>query len=131
MKNVKIVLSACFILSIFSCKKKEENTCIGGAGGTVTIVAYPKHHGKPVRPSKIYIRYNSKDAPASTSNYDFTKNADTTEDHIEIENLKCGDYYIYAEGYDTSIKANVKGAIPYTIKEDATGEIQVNVPVTE
>lgn len=119
------------IALIPSCKKKEDSKCSAGSGGNVTIVAYPQHHGKDVRPYKAYVKYGTKDAPSNLSSYDFTKDADTTENHIELTGLKCGDYYIYLTGYDTSVKAGVKGGIPYSLPENATGETSVYIPITE
>lgn len=116
--------------SIVSCKKTEDPKCPAGSGGDVTIVAYPQHHGKAVRPYKVFVKYAAQDAPAMGA-YDLTKDADTTEDHIEIPGMKCGDYYIYMTGYDTAIKQLVTGGIPYTMQESASGEVSVLVPVTE
>lgn len=126
------MLVLCTILIVSSsCKKEPEKvTCIGGSGGSVTIVAYPKHHGKAVRPYTASVKFNTKESPG-TANYDMTKTADTTEDHIELTGLKCGDYYIYVTGYDTSIKEKVKGGIPYTLSESASGEVAVDIPITE
>lgn len=125
------------VFIIYSCKKdKEAETetpkCVAGTGGQVTIVAFPKHHGKSVRPYSIYVKFNSKELPGiSPASFDLTITADTTEDHIEVKNLKCGDYYIYMNGYDTSAKESVKGGIPYSIIESATGELAIDIPVTE
>lgn len=128
MKYVPLVFT---ITAVFvACKKKDK--CEAGAGGSVTIVAYPKHHGVSVRPYSAHIKYNTKDFPGvGPSSYDKTIDADTTENHIEIEDLKCGDYYIYMTGYDTAGAEMVKGGIPYTLSEDASGEVNVDVPVTE
>lgn len=113
-----------------SCKKDDK--CDAGTGGNVTIVAFPKHHGKEVRPYSAWVKFNTNDSPGnSASNYDLIIDADTTENHIEIENLKCGDYYIFMTGYDTSTVAIVVGGTPYTVAESASGEINLDVAVTE
>lgn len=112
--------------------KKDDGTCeYAGTGGIVRIVAYPKHHGKDTRPYHAYVKFNTQDFPgASPSNYDLDILADTTENHIEIENLKPGKYYFYMTAYDTSITATVLGGIPYILTQ-TSGEIDLTVPVTE
>lgn len=150
--NKIIILSIAALavtITFTSCKKKkgctdpisinydadaEENdgSCAyAGTGGNVTIVAYPKHHGANTRPYHAYVKFNTQDFPgASPSNYDLDILADTTENHIEIENLKPGKYYIYMTAYDTSIANTVIGGIPYIFTQTA-GEIDLTVPVTE
>jgi hypothetical protein len=48
-----------------------------------------------------------------------------------VQGLKCGDYFLFMTGFDTSIAERVKGGIPYTIQEGASGIKNVVVPVTE
>lgn len=80
----------------------------------------------------MHVKFNTQNSPGiNPTDYDLNIDADTTENHIEIENLKCGDYYIYMTAYDTAISEGVSGGIPTTIAEGATGEINLNVPVTE
>ena len=130
-KNITIITAALLITAFTSCKE-EKDECTAGTGGSVTLVAFPQHHGADVRPYNVYVKYNTQNSPGTDpANYDLTIAADTTENHIEIENLKCGDYYIYMVGYDTAISEGVSGGIPTTIAEGATGEINLNVPVTE
>lgn len=125
-------MSILIINSCVGCERKpQEPTCVAGSGGNITLLAYPRHHGKPVRPYKAHLKFNSKDAPASVTDYDVNKTADTSEDNIRVTGLKCGDYYVYLTGFDTGVNANVKGGIPYTLSENATGEVTVNIPVTE
>lgn len=50
--------------------------------------------------------------------------------HVHVEGLKCGQYYLYAAGWDTSISQVVKGGIPYNT-DQSTGEVIVKVPVVE
>ena len=112
--------------------EEDDGSCqYAGTGGNLTIVAYPKHHGADTRPYHAYVKFNTQDFPgASPSAYDLDILADTTENHIEIENLKRGKYYIYMTAYDTSIAAGVKGGIPVTVTQ-TSGELDINVPVSE
>ena len=129
---IKIAAVLAALAIVPSCKKDEEDKCAAGQGGNITLVVFPKHHNKPVRPYSVWVKYNTLNAPGSmASNYDLVVNADTTEDHIHLKNMKCGDYYIYMNGYDTGIREAVKGGIPYTVQATATGEIDIDVPVTE
>jgi hypothetical protein len=117
------------LLSTQSCKKEDK--CTAGTGGSLTIVAFPQHHGAEVRPYAAYLKFNTPEYPgANASDYDLQIQADTTENHIELENLKCGNYYIYMVGYDTAISDSVFGGIPFST-EQTSGEVNLNVPVVE
>jgi hypothetical protein len=48
-----------------------------------------------------------------------------------VEGLKCGDYFLFMTGFDTSIAERVKGGIPYSIAEGTSGTKSVIVPITE
>ncbi len=130
MKNLFLSIAIIAILSsaVSSCKK---NKCTAGSGGTLTIVAFPKHHGAGTKPLWAFVKFNTKDFPgANPSAYDLQIAGDTTENHIEIENVKCGDYYIYEMAIDPSINDTVVGGVPFST-EQTTGEVNVNVAVTE
>ena len=122
------------ILSTTSCKK--ENKCSAGTGGNVTIVAFPQHHGKAILnkanyPDTVYVKFNTQESPGTNaSNYDTHFIGKTGEDHVHLTGLKCGDYYILAVGFDTTINHRVLGGIPYSFSQ-TSGEIDLNVPVTE
>ncbi|MEO0312613.1 MAG: hypothetical protein RIQ89_2270 [Bacteroidota bacterium] len=137
------------IFTITSCKKKEgctnpisisydesaevdDGSCrLAGLGGSTTIVAYPRHHGKDTRPYKAFIKFNIQDFPgADPTSYDLELIADTTENHIEVRNLKPGKYFIYMTAFDTTIAAGVVGGIPYTLLQEG-GEVNLTIPVTE
>ena len=52
------------------------------------------------------------------------------ENHVHIEGLKRGKYFIFIAGFDTTISARVTGGIPIEITQ-TSGEIDLDVPVTE
>ena len=90
-----------------------------------------QHHGVTIDSLTVYIKFNTSEAPA-----DATYDAHFTVTHFGpqnsyaiINNLKAGNYYLYAEGWDPSISNSVKGGIPYTIENETT--YSVTVPVTE
>jgi hypothetical protein len=137
MKNtilsIAILLGAVSTLLV-SCK--DENNCKAGTGGNVTIVAFPQHHGKTIYnqgnyPDTAYVKFNTQESPGlSPTDYDMIAVGDSGEDHVHIEGLKCGDYYIYMVGMDTTINERVKGGIPYSFSQES-GEIDLTIPVSE
>lgn len=131
-KTVLLVSILFILLTVSSCKKCKD----AGQGGEVTLVAKPQHHGfsilnKASYLDTVYLKFNTKDSPgADLAGYDTYFVGEAGEDHVHLEGLKCGDYYIYAVGYDTTINERVKGGIPYSFSE-TSGEIDLNIPVTE
>lgn len=119
-----IILCSAIVFS--SCKKE-------GTGGQATIAAFPKHHEKPIKGATVYLKFGTKELPGkNASDYDLTIAGEADEDHIHIEELKWGDYYLYAVGYDSSIAKAVAGGVPVTIKRsERKKEIDVDIPVTE
>ena len=117
--------------------KEDDGSCeYGGTGGSTTIVAKPEHHGVPIV-SKIgwvdsaYVKFNTEDSPGSTpAAYDLVLAGEEGEDHVHIENMKPGKYYIYMTGFDSTIVKRVSGGIPVTITQ-SSGEVDVAIPVSE
>ena len=134
IKQNVFFLSIVLILFTLSCNKKDE--CVAGTGGAVTIAAFPQHHTKPINGQQGYVdsafvKFNSQSYPGpNPSDYDLVIAGEVGEDHVHIPNLKCGDYFIYMTGWDSSINERVKGGIPYSFTE-TSGELDLNVPVTE
>ncbi len=126
------------LLINISCSKNEK--CTAGSDGAVTIAAFPQHHGvsiyndaKPGVIDSAFIKFSPADNFSPTANpadYDLVFTGDSGENHVHITNLKCGNYFIYMTGYDTSLGARVTGGIPYNFSQ-TSGEIDLNVPVTE
>jgi hypothetical protein len=135
MKNLFIATLLLFSIMIdFSCK--PENDCIAGSGGNLTIVATIKHHSKAIlsQPNyrdTVYVKYNTQDNPGTNPNsYDATFIGAEGTAVVNLTGLKCGDYYIYAVGLDTSIALRVKGGIPFNTTQQS-GTINLDIPVTE
>lgn len=130
MKTIKfshILLLATVIL--FSCNRKDNNQT-AGKGGAAVLRIVPKHHGiyTNIINAKMYIKYNAQDLPSS---YDDSANCNSLSGQPTaiFNGLKGGNYYLYCQGFDTSIKQNVKGGMPYTIANEVT--IDLSLPVTE
>jgi hypothetical protein len=119
---------ACAVLCciFFACKKN-------GTGGDATVVAFPEHHGKPIKGCTAYVKFNSSDLPADyKTKSDMVVAGEEKEDHIHIKGLLPGNYFIVAEGYDSSIMAPVKGGLNVKIsRKQKKDELDVKIPVTE
>jgi hypothetical protein len=55
---------------------------------------------------------------------------DSNVNHVNIEGLKCGDYYIWMSGFDPSINKRVTGGLPISFSQES-GVINDTIPVTE
>ena len=127
MKTTFFLFAIIVLASNFSCKKKPS----AGLGGNAKLKIAAKHHGITIDSCTISIKFNSLDAP-SNGMYDLTQKVSkgiTGESFAIFEGLKPGDYYVYGLGWDPSISNNVKGGIPYTIKDET--DLSIIVPVTE
>ncbi len=115
----------------------DDGSCqLAGSGGNTTIVAFPQHHGAPILShtnyrDTAYVKFNSQEFPGTNpSLYDLTFIGEDGENHVRLEGLKAGKYYIFMVGLDTTINEKVTGGIPYTLTL-TSGEVDLIVPVTE
>ena len=121
-----LAMTLCFI----ACKTKDKTQ--PGKGGNATVNVFPQHHevAKNLISFKVYIKYNTQDAPTSGV-YDDSVTC-TNHDSLvsgSFIGLQNGNYYFYGYGYDTSIKENVHGGAPYTITSQTAQNY--NLPVSE
>lgn len=128
-----LALAATAVVSFSACK--DDNDCIGGSGGSLSIVAKLEHHGinipnDSLRPDTVWVKYNASDWGNAPQGYDLRVIGNYPEDHIHLDGLKCGKYYLYAAGWDNSINMEVRGGIPYET-EESSGEVVVKIPVVE
>ncbi len=121
-----LLLTVALLCVLTSCKKN-------GTGGDATIVAFPEHHGRAIKGSTMFVKFNAKDLPPDpTNNYDLKIQGEANEDHVHIEDLLPGNYYLYAVGFDSTIMQNVKGGYPASVsKKDKKKEIDLHIAVTE
>ncbi|CAN5166910.1 hypothetical protein BH09BAC5_BH09BAC5_13910 [soil metagenome] len=124
MKHFMIALIA--VLALTACKKNN-------IGGDVTIAAFPKHHSVPIKGATIYIKFDAKDLPSDpTNNYDLKIVGESNEEHVHIEGLRYGKYYLYAVGFDSTIMAPVMGGTPLKIQwKERKNETDIDIPVVE
>jgi len=128
----KYLLGAIIMLIVFTiaaCTRKDNNGT-AGKGGIAILRIVPKHHNvfTNIINAKVYIKYNAQDAPNSYDDSVTCIDLSSMPTGV-FTSLKTGQYYLYAQGYDTSISQNVKGGMPYTIVDETT--IDLSLPVTE
>jgi hypothetical protein len=120
MKN--IIYTLLFIsLAFFSCKKNK-------LGGNAVIKGVVKHHAKIIANATVYIKFNAKEFPgSSTSLYDASITADG-DGNYKINCYK-GDYFLYAVGYDEAVAAPhiVSGGVPVNVRSRETVDIEIAV----
>lgn len=115
------------VLFLSACKKKP----LAGLGGKALLTVRCQHHGLAIDSATVYIKYNSLEA-VNISEYNNSKvlSKDSNNQYtVQFDGLKPGDYYLFAQGWDPSISNNVKGGIPFTIKQE--DKFALIIPVTE
>jgi hypothetical protein len=130
MKSYLVFISL-FLIAITGCRKENTNTCIAGTGGDIAIGFSPEHHGDPIYGATVYIEFNTQSSPGHLSDFDLVVEGEANEDHIHAENMKCGDYFVYCVGYDSSQADIVRGGIPIRVGENGGHHVNFTVPVTE
>jgi hypothetical protein len=122
-----LVLFGLFMVLLLACKKKP----MAGLGGNATLIIQCQHHSFNIDSATTYIKYNSLEA-VPLGEYNNSKVLSKNNNNLytaQFDGLKPGDYYLFAQGWDPSIANNVKGGIPFTIKEEDT--FSLIIPVTE
>ena len=122
-----LAIFSLFVVFFSACNKKP----LAGPGGKATLTIQCQHHGINIDSATVYIKYNSLEA-VNISEYNNSKVLSKNSNNVftvQFDGLKPGDYYLFAQGWDPSIANNVKGGIPYTIKEEDT--FSLIIPVTE
>ena len=118
-----------FSVLLYSCAKE-------GKGGKVEVDVIVRHHEKLIPAALVYIKYGATEFPGKdVSKYDDNKSTGTAGEEIgrtHFSELKWGDYFFYAAGYDSSLKGYVSGGTPLKIKwKERKQAITLNLPVKE
>lgn len=134
LKTPHFLLLICSSL-FFTGSCKKDSKCEAGTGGSLTIVAKLKHHGVVIPndslyPDTVWVKFSVKDWANPPSGYDLRFIGSPGEDHVHLPGLKCGDYFFYAAGYDTSISQNVMGGTPFSTSL-TNGELDIDLAVVE
>lgn len=138
MKYLPLIIISFLIISITSSCKKDENVeqqiCESGPGGKVDLAVNVLHHDSLIPGAVVYIKYNQTEFPGTDpskySTVAMTGTSGQETGHVHLEDMNCGRYYFYAEGYDANVNDSVFGGIPVTITQ-REGTYTVNIPVTE
>jgi hypothetical protein len=132
---MKTYLALLFLVAIgITACKKDEKECVAGDGGSVNLVASPEHNSVPIiskssYPDSAFLKFNTQDFPGDDpALYDLVAVGDAMENHVHLNGLKCGKYYIYMTAFDSSALKRVTGGTSFEIEEE-TGEVRVTVPV--
>jgi hypothetical protein len=144
MKQISFAVISALLLSITGCKEKDPCKDNAGYGGSVNVKLSLLHHSRQIKnkigyPDSVYVFFNTNDLPTLKSDgsklpvsYDaLVLGTDTATNSVTVTGLQCGDYYFYGAAMDSAGPYRVLGGIPYTISEDASGEISLTLPVTE
>lgn len=130
----KILISSSILFSLFAI----ASCCKEGANGDATIVVFLKHHGNVIpnnanHVDTVWVKFNAKDSPGSgTDKYDTYFVGEAGEDHVHCHDLKCGDYFLFGTGLDTTIGMRVSGGAHIKIKhKERKDEIDTDLAVTE
>jgi len=124
--QLKYIIFFLIIVAFNSCKKNST-------GGKTKITVYPAHHGKAIYGATVYVKFNTSDLPSDpTNNYDLKVVGEDSEEHVHIEGLRYGNYYLYAVGFDPEISETVVGGAPLTIKwKERKSNINFDIAVSE
>ncbi len=133
-----LIITTAMVTMSTSCKK--ENKCSAGTDGSLTVVAYPQHHGKPILNranyrDTVYVKFCTQEQmdlndDKVPTEFDAKFIGETGEDHVHLENIEPGDYYIFVNAFDTTGPYRVFGGIPFSTEQES-GEVDLIVPVSE
>ncbi len=131
MRKLPIPLLAMLsMLFCYSCNRKDKNPDIGGKGGSAILKVTPRHHGTQIDSCKVYIKYNTLDAPAGGVYDDSAKCIMVGGLPVAtFSGLTNGPYYLYGFGYDPAVLQNLKGGMPYTVTNQT--EQSFNIAISE
>ena len=123
MKKTFYLLLLLAIALVVSCTKE-------GMGGKATIKGMAMHHSQMVSGATVYIKYNATELPGTNvTYYDDHVSSDANAD-FQFSDLKKGDYYLFAVGFDSTISQQVSGGVHVEIKKK-TETMTISIPVTE
>ena len=136
-------LAGIFLAVIFfsGCEKegilmeKQKDQCVAGLTGKYKLIIRLRHDNhflvnlKNYRDT-VYVKFNTSEFPGMDSlDYDAVYIGDYPGDSVVVDNLSCGNYYIFATGLESIHQVRVYGGIPFEVKKDK-GERNIVIPVT-
>jgi hypothetical protein len=99
------------LVTVCACKKNST-------GGKAEIHAIISHGSTPViGTTTLYVKFDAKSQPADpVSTYDLKVMGEPDDNHVHVEDLRPGNYYLYAVAFDSTAMLPVKGGAAATIK---------------
>ncbi len=126
MKNIFFLVAISFFLFILI----EESCTKAGVGGSATIKGTVKLGSKPIPGSTVYIKYGSKTSPGANITYYNSNVVTDANANYEFDNMKKGDYYLFAIGFDSVAAKTATGGVGLSITTRTETDV-VDIPVTE
>lgn len=125
IKNTLALLTI-IVLATTACKKNDT-------GGKAEVHALIMNNATPINAATVYVKFNATQQPSNpTSDYDLKAEGEATENHVHIEDLRPGQYYLYAIGLNTTTNKVVHGGAAVEIKwKDRKATTEVDIAVTE
>lgn len=105
-----------------------------GKGGDAVLQILPIHDNIKIDSCMVYVRYNSLVISETGSDYNDSAWVEVVDgDPIaRFYDLKPGNYYIFAKGWDIIRSEKVRGGLPYTITKDKDATVQkFNLPLQD
>ena len=117
---------AVIAIGIFSCNRSSDNVVlpsntnpVGGKGGVANLRITPNNNGVDIDSAQVFIKYNARiDTTGKFDDSAWLSLEDQKPPIVTFTNLKRGDYYIYAKGWDVFKSQTVTGSMFHTITTD-------------
>lgn len=109
-----------------SCKK--NNT-----GGKAEVHVMVSNNGTPIYNSTLYVKFDAHHEPSDpTGDYNLKLQGSSSDNHVHVEDLRPGEYYLYAIGVNASTGKTVKGGTAVEIKwKDRKKTIEADISAVE
>ena len=137
MKHLLILLlSVSFLLGCEKGSVVDENSCIAGLTGDAKLIIRLRHENHQLVNLKnyrdtVYVKFNTSEFPGMDSlAYDAIFIGDYPGDSVVVDNLSCGNYYLFATGLESIHQVRVYGGIPFEVKKNTVVR-NIVIPVSE
>lgn len=85
----------------------------------------------PIYGATVYIKYGQSKPPPSINDFDKYIETSATSNTVTFSGLKCGNYYLFAKGYDSVLASPLSGGAPISIlKKNRNKALNTNMYIT-
>lgn len=129
------ILSAVLLCILAACGKRGDqyvyvpDSTHAGKGGNATFKITAQHNGTDIDSCQVFIKYNSLIPEGSYDDSAWCTLTDQKPPVVTFTNLRKGNYFIYAKGWDVFTSQTVQGSTFYTIQSDTTATYTILLPV--